>query len=110
MSDSKVRLSTGVLGRTRAGWIRKPERDPVKLEVIERVPEEVRMRALHRGGTYFLYLDLTGQQRHHCTCLDFCEYAGRCWRRLDPYCRHVVAAVLKEKRPEMLLAFLAGKR
>jgi hypothetical protein len=110
-TTTRLRFLSATLGPKRAAWILDPLRDPVRLEVMERPAGEVRMRALHRGQAFFLYLDLTGQGRHHCTCADSPVIERRRRPRgLELFCRHVVAAVLKEKRPEMLLALLSRPR
>lgn len=80
-------------------------RAPIKLEIMERLRGEVRMLVPREGGGYFLYLDLTGKGRHHCTCLDHSLFATRRWMR-ERLCLHIVAAILKEDRPEMLLPLM----
>lgn len=81
------------------------KREPVRLEIMERVPGEVRMRVPRWGGEYFVYLDLTGKGGHYCTCRDFSPFKSL--RRVsERLCRHVVAAILKENHPEMLLPLM----
>lgn len=81
------------------------KRAPIKLEVMERLRNEVRMLVPREGGGYFLYLDLTGKGKHHCTCLDYLYFATRRWMR-ERTCLHVVAAILQENRPEMLMPLM----
>ena len=53
------------------------KRAPIKLEIMERLRGEVRMLVPRAGAGYFLYLDLTGKGKHHCTCLDSASFAAR---------------------------------
>lgn len=94
--------------RSASVWIREPDKDPVRLEVMRRDASEVSMRAFHHDKQYFLYLDLAGKGRHHCTCRDFSPWGlfSRQVRTADSFCRHIVAAVLKEGRMELLLSLL----
>lgn len=81
-----------------------------RLELVERVGGEVRLRGSWRGFLCFVYLDLTGLGRHHCTCgdTDFQSLYRR--PRAGPrFCPHVVAAAIRERRHELLLPFLAGR-
>ena len=108
--DRTLKLLSSNLSREQASWLFNPGRDPVGVELIERLPEELQLRILHRGGEYFLYLDLSGSGRHHCTCRDFKPTLLR--RRVPKgrqlFCRHVVAAALKMKRHELLLPLVSG--
>ena len=92
----------------RRPWILDPAKDPVRLEVMERDAGEVRMRAFQDDHQFFLYLDLAGSGRHHCTCRDFTPWSlfSRRTRASDVFCRHIVAAAVKEDRLELLLSAL----
>lgn len=108
MRTAVGRCLSASLGRRCAAWIRDPEQDPVRLDVLGRNAGEVSMRVFHNDLQYYLYLDLTGNGLHHCTCGDF-SLRGRLSRRVrtaDLFCRHIVAAALKEGRLELLLSLL----
>ena len=107
-NEMRMKFLSGTLGARRASWILDPDHDPVGLRVMASGVNEVSMSVRHRGGEYFLYLDLTGAGRHHCTCWDFSprQFSRKRPRAKYLYCRHVVAAALKINRQELLLPLL----
>ena len=106
--ESRSRRLSERRGRLCAAWVLDPEKDPVRLQVMKRDAVEVSMRASHHDRQYFLYLDLTGHGRHHCTCRDYAygSFFSRPVPASDLFCRHIVAAALKEERLELLLSLL----
>jgi hypothetical protein len=95
----------GKAGGGPASWFIESGRRAVRIDLIESTPEEIQLRASQNRSMYYLYLDLTGQGRHHCTCADW----G--WRpvRLGPgmFCRHIAAAAIEYGVPNLLLPLLA---
>lgn len=111
MNTQERRNMSVILGRRCAAWIREPDKDPVRVEVLARDASEVSMRAFHNDRQYFLYLDLAGAGQHHCTCRDFRPWGMFSRKGLvaDLFCRHIVAAALKENRLELLLSLLTQR-
>ena len=95
--------------RSISGWFSRKSREQVSLDEIERKDSEIVLRARHNGRTCYVYLDISGQGRHYCTCRDW-SWAGLGWRmrKGTVICRHLVAAALQEGQAASLLSALAG--
>ncbi len=92
-----------------AGWFSRKSRDEVRLDEIERKASEIVLRARHNGRTCYVYLDISGQGRHYCTCRDWAW--GGLVRRMNKgpvICRHLVVAALQEGHAALLLSALAA--
>ncbi len=89
-------------------WFRQRSRDSIHLEQIERKDSEIVLRAVQDNRTFFVYLDISGNGRHHCTCQDW-SWRELIWR-VDKgalICRHIVAAALQEGQAALILPLLA---
>lgn len=108
-SASVVRRKGSAAGpRIPPDWLSEPDKDPVHLQELGRTREEASLRAFHRGRHLYVYLDLSGRGRHHCDCREsgWTGWGRRNRRPPAPLCRHVVAAAVREGRPDLLLATL----
>lgn len=88
-------------------WLKSGKASGVRLDELSVGTRESCWRAVHDSKTFFLYLDLTGAGRHHCTCSDWSLICPRP-SKSGMLCCHIAAAALRSDKGSLLLAPLLG--
>ena len=94
-------------------WLAPKNCEAIQLKPVGGSAGESPWRATRDRHDFYVFLDITGNGRHHCTCAqDDSRPAGKRFRvhrqGAGMFCRHIVAAAMQASQQALLLPLLVG--